>query len=324
MARRALGPAALQVVQAVEAVLDGPAVVACSGGPDSLALAGAATVVAARRGIAVRAAVVDHGLQDGSDAVAARVAAQLAAIGLPSSVLTVSVSPDREGPEAAARRARYRALDADAGADPVLLGHTLDDQAETVLLGLARGSGSRSLAGMPARRGRFVRPLLGLRAATTRRACGELGLVPWLDPHNGEERFARVRVRDRVLPLLEAELGPGIAEALARSAALLRADADLLDALAGEARATQPGPDLDCRWLASLPWALRGRVLRDWLRAAGAADLSAANLDAVAALVTDWHGQRWAEAPGVRVHRDAGALRVSPSGTGADGAVRAE
>ncbi|MCA0296418.1 MAG: tRNA lysidine(34) synthetase TilS [Actinobacteria bacterium] len=324
MARRALGPAALQVVQAVEAVLDGPAVVACSGGPDSLALAGAAAVVAQRRGVAVRAVVVDHCLQEGSSRVATRVADQLAALGLPATVLTVTVDPGSDGPEAAARRARYDALETDAGDDPVLLGHTLDDQAETVLLGLARGSGTRSLAGMPPRRGRFVRPLLGLRAATTRQACAELGLEPWLDPHNGEDRFARVRVRERVLPLLETELGPGVAEALARTADLLRADADLLDAQAAEARAAQPGADLDCRWLASLPDALRGRVLRDWLREAGAADLGAAHLAAVGALVTDWHGQRWAEAPGVRVRRDGGALRVSRSGTGADGVAGPE
>ncbi len=324
MARRALGPATLQVVQAVEAVLAGPALVACSGGPDSLALAAAASLVSSRRGLAVRAAVVDHGLQPGSAGVAADVAGRVALLGLPTAVLTVTVRGGGDGPEASARHARYAALEAEAAGEPVLLGHTLDDQAETVLLGLARGSGARSLAGMPRRRGPFVRPLLGLRAATTREACAELGLDPWLDPHNGEERFARVRVRERVLPVLEAELGPGIAEALARSAGLLRADAELLDVLAGEALATRTGEELDCGWLAALPEALRARVLRDWLRAAGATDLAATHLESVAALVTAWHGQRWAEAPGVRVHRTGGRLRVSPSRTGADEVVAAE
>jgi tRNA(Ile)-lysidine synthase len=318
MARRALGPATLEVVRAVEAVLTGPALVACSGGPDSLALAAATAVVARRTGFGVRAAVVDHGLQPGSDAVAAAVVAQLAALGLPADVLRVVVRPDGSGVEAAARDARYAALSAAATAgEVVLLGHTLDDQAETVLLGLARGSGARSLAGMPPRRDRFVRPLLGVRAATTRQACAELGLEPWTDPHNGEPRFARVRVRERVLPLLEAELGPGVAEALARTADLLRADADLLDELAAAeldrvVPADDPGLGLDGDRLAAMPPALRGRVLLAWLRTLGASDLSAGHVATVAALATDWHGQRWADVPGVRIVRRDGRLVGRP------------
>ncbi|MGC3995698.1 MAG: tRNA lysidine(34) synthetase TilS [Propionicimonas sp.] len=321
MARRALGPATLLVVRAVDAVLDAPAVVACSGGPDSLALAAAAAVVARRTGQAVRAAVVDHGLQDGSAAQASLVVDQLSGLGLAAQVLTVAVEPAGDGVEAAARRARYAALEAHAAPDElVLLGHTLDDQAETVLLGLARGSGTRSLAGMPDRRGRFVRPLLGLRASTTRQACAELGLSPWTDPHNDEARFTRVRVRNRLLPVLEAELGPGVVEALARSAELAREDADLLDRLAAEEAAGHPSPDLDGARLLALPAALRSRVLRDWLRGAGASDLSAAHLRAVTALVTDWHGQAGIDVPGLRVVRTGSLLRVLPpaagSGTG--------
>ena len=175
MARRALGPATLEVVRAVEAVATGPVLVACSGGPDSLALAAAAGIVAARSGLGVRAAVVDHGLQPGSDAVAAAVAHTLAGLGLEVVVLPVVVDRTGTGIEAAARGARYAALSAAAAPDElVLLGHTLDDQAETVLLGLARGSGTRSLAGMPTRRDGFVRPLLGVRAETTRAACTEM------------------------------------------------------------------------------------------------------------------------------------------------------
>nr|WP_300148497.1 tRNA lysidine(34) synthetase TilS [Propionicimonas sp.] len=318
MARRALGPATLEVVRAVEALLTGPALVACSGGPDSLALAAAASVVARRTGTSVRAVVVDHGLQPGSDAVAAAVAGQLAGLGLSADVVRVAVRPDGTGVEAAARDARYAALAAAASADDlVLLGHTLDDQAETVLLGLARGSGARSLAGMPPRRDRFVRPLLGVRAATTRQACAELELEPWTDPHNGEQRFARVRVRERVLPLLEAELGPGVAEALARSADLLRADADLLDDLAAAELAVTgtgagPGAGLDGDRLAALPPALRGRVLLAWLRTLGASDLSAGHVATVAALATDWHGQRWVDVPGVRIVRRDGLLVGRP------------
>lgn len=321
MARRALGPATLAIVQAVERVADAPLLIACSGGADSLALAAATGVVARRRGLPVRATVVDHGLQPGSDVVAARVVRQLAPLDV--SVVTVLVSAAGEGPEAAARTARYRALESAAAPDElILLGHTLDDQAETVLLGLARGSGTRSLGGMPARRGPFVRPLLGLRRATTRAACQELGLEPWEDPHNEASGFARARVRHRVLPVLEAELGPGIAEALARTADLARADADLLDELAEQARRSldpllatcgPPSESLDVHWLTELPAALRGRVLRAWLTEAGGRDLSAAHLQAVDALLTDWHGQGPLDLPGVQVGRRSGFLRSSPT-----------
>jgi tRNA(Ile)-lysidine synthase len=313
MARRALGPATLEVVRAVGAVLTGPAVVACSGGPDSLALAAAAAIVARRGGLGVRAAVVDHGLQPGSDAVAATVAGQLTGLGLATDVLRVDVRQAGTGVEAAARDARYAALAGTASAEEVvLLGHTLDDQAETVLLGLARGSGARSLAGMPPRRDRFVRPLLGVRAATTRQACAELGLEPWTDPHNCDPRFSRARVRERVLPVLEAELGPGVAEALARTADLLRADADLLDDLAAAEAPIDSEAGLDADRLAALHPALRGRVLLAWLRTLGASDLSSGHVDAVAALATDWHGQRWADVPGVRIARRDGRLVGRP------------
>lgn len=309
MARRALGPAALAVVRAVERGATGPLLVACSGGADSLALAAAAAIVGRRRELPVRAIVVDHGLQPGAGEVAARAVRQLAPMEV--SVVSVRVHVAGEGLEAAARTARYHALESAAADELVLLGHTLDDQAETVLLGLARGSGTRSLAGMPTRRGRFVRPLLGLRRATTVAACAELGLEPWDDPQNAEPGFARARVRHRVLPVLEAELGPGIAEALARTAELARADADLLDDLAAQAAATQQGEVLDVRWLAELPEALRGRVVRGWLTAAGGRDLAAAHVQAVLGLVSDWHGQGPLDLPGVRAARRGGTLHSS-------------
>jgi tRNA(Ile)-lysidine synthase len=313
MARKALGPASLQVVQAVTAATGGPLLVACSGGPDSLALAAGAAVVARRRGDEVRAVVVDHGLQPGSDAVATGVAELLRSrVGIETAVVHVDVTDAGSGPEAAAREARYAALEQAAGPrELVLLGHTLDDQAETVLLGLARGSGLRSLSGMAVVRGHFVRPLLGLRRAVTVACCAEFGLEPWLDPHNADGRFARVRVRQRVLPMLEAELGPGVAEALARTAELARADADLLDELAAEqAEATPDG--LSCRRLAELGGALRSRVLRAWLLGEGAREVSASGVAAVSELVTDWHGQRWIDLPGVRVRRTGDHLQVVP------------
>lgn len=320
MARKALGAATLRVRQAVEAGWpDGePALVACSGGPDSLALAIVAGLVAHRRGAGLAAVVVDHRLQEGSDRVAAQVVEQLAGHGLAAEIRTVDVSagPGAGGPESAARDARYAAL-AEAAREYgacVLLGHTLDDQAETVLLGLARGSGARSLAGMPAHRGPFRRPLLGLRRADTVAACTELGLTPWHDPHNRDRGFARARVRAVALPVLEEQLGPGVAESLARTAGLLRDDADLLDRLADEAYAAvadSAGPA--CAALAGLPPALLRRVLRRYLLDRGGSDLTSTHLAAVARLVTDWHGQAGVDVPGLRVARRDGRLVAAPA-----------
>jgi tRNA(Ile)-lysidine synthase len=289
---------------------------ACSGGADSLALAAALAFVAPRAGLRAGAVTVDHGLQEGSAARAASVAAVLAGLGL-DPVRTASVSVEvgtgrAGGPEAAARTARYAALArvaAGDGAAAVLLGHTLDDQAETVLLGLARGSGARSLAGMPPRRGVFRRPLLGLRRPVTAEACAALGLDPWQDPHNADRRFARVRVRLDALPALEAALGPGVAEALARTAGQLRADAEVLEEIS--AKRTDGDSPLSASSLAELPGAVRTRVLRSAALAAGcpAGALTAGHVARLEELVTGWHGQRWIDLPGgVRASRRAGQL----------------
>lgn len=288
-------------------------VVGCSGGADSLALAAATAFTAPRAGLVARAVVVDHGLQPGSAEVAARAAATCRSLGLAADVVRVRVSPDGEGTEAAARAARLAALEEQAAGGVVLLGHTRDDQAEQVLLGLARGAGTRSLAGMPRRRGPFRRPLLGLPRATTERACRVLGLHWWADPANADPAYTRSRVRHRVLPVLEAELGPGVAEALARSAEALRADADALDDLAARAAAdvrTDDG-DLDAASLAALPAAVRTRVLRTWLLDLGApaGSLTREHVLAVDALVTGWHGQGPLHLPGrVVVRRVCGRL----------------
>lgn len=315
MARRALGPATLRLVQALDALAAGAWVVACSGGADSLALTWAAAFVARRRDTRCRAVIIDHGLQPGSGAVAERVCRALASLPVPHAdpltvparVVAVAVDASKGGPEAAARTARYAALEAEVDeGERVLLGHTLDDQAETVLLGLARGSGARSLAGMPAARGVFVRPLLSIPRETTAQACGELGLAPWRDPMNDDPIFARVRVRERVLPVLERELGPGVRDALARTATLLRADADLLDARAG----ASPRPSsLHCGWLAGLDPAMRTRVIHAWL-AERASGITANHVAAVDALVTDWRGQKGIDVPGHRVIRTEGELTL--------------
>jgi tRNA(Ile)-lysidine synthase len=319
--RRELGPATLAAVQAVDAALnqqDVQLVTACSGGADSLALAFAARYVASRRDLKYAAVIIDHGLQQGSADIAARVRDQLDRLGYHDVTIT-AVQVDRSaaaGLEAAARDARYRALDTEARARSaiLMLGHTLDDQAETVLLGLARGSGSRSLAGMASRVGHFVRPFLGIRRATTEQVCAELGLNPWQDPHNADRRFTRVRVRETVLPTLEAELGPGVAEALARTAELVRDDNELLDRLATEASRIEGmgGTDtLDCAALQAQPPALRRRIIRLWLLTHGLGDLSLRHISAVESLVIDWHGQKAIQIPGATVTRTAGRLRVS-------------
>ena len=302
--------------------------VACSGGADSLALAAAAAFVAPRLGLRAGGVTVDHGLQPGSGERAANVAALLGKLGLdPVRSAAVTVASPAAGPEAAARVARYGALDeaaAEYGAAAVLLGHTLDDQAETVLLGLGRGSGGRSLAGMAARRGPYRRPLLGVRRATTSAACAELGLDPWQDPHNRDFRFARARVRHQALPALEAALGPGVAEALARTAGQLRADAECLDDLAFAESAKLRGcasdpAGLDVGWLRALPAAIRTRVLRDAAIMAGCPPgaLTAGHVDQVDALVTGWRGQRWVDLPGgVRARRQAGKVWFTGSSPG--------
>jgi tRNA(Ile)-lysidine synthase len=307
---------------------------ACSGGADSLALAAALAYEAPRLGLRGGGVTVDHGLQEGSAAQASRVEAALLALGLdPVRRVRVSVPPGAGGPEAAARSARYAALEQEAqqtGAAAVLLGHTRDDQAETVLLGLARGSGARALAGMPARRGRFRRPMLGLARATLREACLEQRLEPWDDPHNRDPSYARVRVRHQVLPALEEALGPGIAEALARSAAQLAADCDALDEIARGEEGRIQGPDatgnitgdttggtlatLDIEGLAGLAPAIRTRVLRQAALLAGCpgGSLTATHIAALDALVTGWHGQRGADLPGaVQAQRRYGRLLFS-------------
>ena len=271
--------------------------VAISGGADSLALAAAAAWVAPRMGLIAGAVTVDHGLQAGSAERATAVVQACAQLGLDPVVIETVTVGRQGGPEAAARAARYEALSTAAdrlGVPVLLLGHTLDDQAETVLLGLARGSGARSLAGMPARSGRLVRPFLGLRRSTTAAAVAALGLTAWEDPHNTDPAYARARVRHDLMPALEDALGPGVAESLARTAGLLRSDADALDEWA------KTVDSLAVTDLLALPTAVRGRVLRAAAIAAGSPPgaLSAVHVRQLDRLVTDWHGQGPVSLPG--------------------------
>lgn len=297
--------------------------VACSGGADSLALAAAAVHCGRRAGLAVHGLVVDHRLQPDSGQVARRAADTLDRLGAgPVRVLPVTVGGPG-GLEAAARRARYAALRAAAPDGAlVLLGHTLDDQAETVLLGLGRGSGPRSVAGMREVDPPWGRPLLGVRRAVTTAACAALGLTPWADPHNADQRFRRVRLRTEVLPLLESVLSGGVAEALARTAAQLREDLDLLDDQAAALLTAALGdpdladPDLagalEVAVLEPAPAAVRRRALRRWLLDAGVPELTDAQLRAADDLVGRWAGQGAVRLPGhVEVYRSRARLYVS-------------
>ena len=325
-----LDPAVAAVRLAVRRSLTdtrGPVLVACSGGADSLALLAAAVFETRRRSLRVVGVTVDHGLQEGSREHADEVVAQMARLGA-DETMTVRVTVDAPGigMEAAAREARYAALGQAAeslGSSVVLLGHTLDDQAETVLMGLARGSGGRSIAGMRRRfhddgeeqgRTRYERPLLDVTRAQTEAACRAEGIEFWSDPQNADPRFLRSRVRHTVLPVLEAELGPGVAATLARTADQLRRDMESLDDIAELTfQEVRSGAGLDlrldvCRLEVNTP-AVVSRVLRLAALEAGSppSELFAVHVDALADIA--WLGDRGRQVqlPGhVTAYRDGG------------------
>ncbi|MEU0133837.1 tRNA lysidine(34) synthetase TilS [Streptomyces sp. NPDC006296] len=304
---------------------DAPLVlVACSGGADSMALASALAFESRKLPVRAGGITVDHNLQPGSGLRADEVVARLAEMRL-DPVEAVAVRVGRAGgPEAAARDARYAALDAAAerlGAAAVLLGHTRDDQAETVLLGLARGSGIRSLSGMAAASGpagRYRRPFLQLDRQTARKACLVQSIPVWDDPHNIDPAYTRSRLRHEGLPALEKALGKGVVEALARTAQLSRDDADALDTWAAEAAGSvrDDAGRLECAKLAVLPPAVRRRVLRRAVIDAGspAGSLFARHIEEVDRLITGWRGQGAINLPGrVEVRRQGGRLVIRQS-----------
>lgn len=313
------------VTEAVRASLracpHGMVLIAVSGGADSLALAHAARQVAGGRRIG--AILVDHGLQSHSAEVIATAAACCRDLGLdPVTIAVVAVTDWQGGLEAAARRARYVALDDaahDSGAVAVMLGHTRDDQAETVLLGLLRGSGARAMSGMRAVDGIWRRPLLDIPRTATRAYCRARGLAFHDDPMNADEHLVRVRVRTRALPALRTHVGEGIAVGLARSAQLLHEDDEALTAWAQRARqevTDATDGSLGVQGLCDLPRAVRSRILRTVLIGAGcpAGALSRAHLDSVDDLLTRWHGQGPPALPGgVIVRRRSGRLHVTTS-----------
>ena len=297
-------------------------IVGLSGGADSLALALTTIDVASRAGIPVVTVTVDHGLRAGSGEEARRVADLATSLGARGVVETVAVDGPG-GPEGAARDARRAALRAVAQREgaPILLGHTMDDQAETVLLRLARGSGPSSLRAIaPVSRDddgvTWLRPLLALRRTDTEQACAQAGLTPLQDPTNdidGPWRAAdgsplrRSALRHAAIPALASALGVDPVPALARTAALCAADDDALSQWASALAASAPGeehdsetrhPSLAVSALLGAPRAVRTRALREAARAARIRALSSAHVDALDDLVVAWRGQGPIDLPG--------------------------
>lgn len=309
-------------------------VIAVSGGPDSLALAAAA----AAEKLPAHVVSIDHGLQDSSRAVSEGAIGQVGQWGLSGQVVSVRVVG--EPLEAAARHARYQALGDLAGDRPILLAHTGDDQAETLLLGLLRGKASAMGEVSDYQGHTLLRPLLGIRRAHTVGACRELGVAAWNDPHNTDEAFRRVAIRRQVLPLLDQIIGGDATAPLVRAAELLREDDDYLHTLTPKLErataateqctepatqpatkpstepATQQPPALEIAELGPPP--LARRAIAKFLQQHGAR-VSASTLEASIAFIHDWHGQGAVSVGnGLELARQAGKLVLLHSSLGDD------
>lgn len=292
--------------------------IAVSGGPDSLALAVASSFVVPRAGHHVEAVIVDHGLQSGSGEVAATAAKTVESLGITAHVVAVDID-DSGNIEARAREARYEALDQMAdqrGAAAILLGHTLDDQAETVLLGLTRGSGPASIQGMPEYSGRYWRPFLGLTRQETCSVCEDAGVTWWDDPHNSDDRFVRPRIRHHVMPVLEQHLGPGVAQALVRTGMLVGRDRVELDAQA-RALADTFGDGVRLGRiprgaLHDVPLAIASRAVRIVAEESIGSHLDYHHTVAVVDFMTGKSGPSPIEIPGGRVEKHADYYRFVP------------
>jgi tRNA(Ile)-lysidine synthase len=324
--RKRLSPAQGQLRLAVRQTLDAHTkpgqklLIAVSGGADSLALAAACEFEAKKLGLKIAAAVIDHSLQNNSDKVAAQTAKTLTSLGF-EEVIVKKVSVGKAGgPEAAARTARYTALETlrqQTNSHFILLGHTSSDQAETVLLGLVRGSGSKSLSGMSEKTGLLLRPLLGIERATTEAFCKDSGIKYWSDPQNKDEKFLRVMIRYKVLPFLELLLGGSVAKSLIRTADQLREDDQYLDSQASKsfkkyAKVSGSGIGFDAKALEKLPAAILNRVIKKALDSFGS-ESSRTHVLAVSDLVLSWHGQKPLALPGVRVVRKGNIISFEPN-----------
>ena len=291
--------------------------VAVSGGADSLALANALLLESKTLALRSSAITIDHQMQENSGSQAKIVSDQLKEMGYDDVYIKKVVVATDSNVESNARDVRYQEIhrySQETKAKAIFLGHTFNDQAETVLLGLARGSGTRSLSGMAIRNENYIRPLLSITREETERACREASLEFWSDPHNFDSEFTRVRVRREIIPFLEKNLDPGISRALVRTASLARDDADALEAWAEREASQMDLADLDCSYLASLPRAITTRILRIAATAAGTTpgSLTFEQITAMSALICAWKGQGpLSLSGGVKVERISGRLSLS-------------
>jgi tRNA(Ile)-lysidine synthase len=283
-----------------------------------MALASATLFESKKLQLQVATVTIDHGLQKTSAKVTEQTLEKLHQIGITEAWSKKVKVGTKGGPEAAARDARYEALESiriESKSDFIVLGHTANDQAETVLLGLTRGSGSRSLSGMSVRSEKLLRPLLSIERATTEQFCKDEYILPWRDPQNKDLKFLRVRIRKLVLPFLEKQLGNGIFSNLIRTSSQLQEDDQYLSSVAtkafkkiaktGSHSLSLPQPDL-----LKLPDAIRNRVIKSAIDYFGV-DSSRVHVLAVADLVLNWHGQKPLALPGVRVERKGKTITLN-------------
>ena len=314
--RKRLSPAQGAIRHAVREVLAANTkpgqklLIAVSGGADSLALASATLFESKKLQLQVATATIDHGLQKVSAKVTEQTLEKLYQIGITEAWSKKVKVGTKGGPEAAAREARYEALESlriESKSDFIVLGHTANDQAETVLLGLTRGSGSRSLSGMSVRSERLLRPLLSIERASTEQFCKDEKISPWHDPQNKDLKFLRVRIRKVVLPFLEKQLGKGIFSNLIRTSSQLQEDDQYLSFVAAKeyrkiAKTSLRQVTLGQPELVKLPEAIRNRVIKSAIDHFNL-ESSRTHVLAVADLVLNWHGQKPLALPGVRVER---------------------
>jgi tRNA(Ile)-lysidine synthase len=286
---------------------------AVSGGADSLALTAAVAFEAPRHAVIASVVIIDHGLQTGSDQVALQALARCKELGLQGEIRKVEVLPTGDGMEAQARNARYEELEkarAELGAVAILTGHSQSDQAETVLLGLTRGSGLKSIAGMPVwdPQRKLLRPMLGIQSAAIRQACKDQGIEFWEDPHNQDPSFTRVRIRE-LIKTMETSLGSDLTSALAKTAAIASGAEEFLEAAAmaleqsSRTKGSARSQSYDAKVLAETHPALMMQTLRHIALKLGAKSLSMAQLETVSELLTNWHGQKSIPLSGITVER---------------------
>ena len=312
-----LSKARLAVRQSLQKLEPGDRiVVAVSGGADSLLLAHCINLESEELALQIHVVIINHQLQVDASDIALKTADVVRSLGMTEITIIPVEVVKKDGLEADARRARYEALQGYAnelGVTAIFLGHNQDDLAESVLLGLTQGSGTKSLAGMAGVDGLYVRPFLGLSREEIENACEEASIKYWSDPHNDDDRFTRVKIRKKILPLMESEIGPGIKEALARSARIFRDDSEALDILTDEIYSTISDPtSIDVSLLEKLPSALRKRVIARALASLGATRVTFEQIGWVDALISHWHGQSAVALPaGITARRESGRLALS-------------